>query len=184
MDEELKRQVFHIAVGVGSIAFLLLFGRGYFIGAVFFTIVIGMLLINARLLGKKISLVQWFEKHFERPDVMFPGWGSACYAAGALIPATFLTDVPQIAAIIFILAIGDGFSTAVGRLGRVKLPYNSKKTLEGTIAFLIASLPAYYFVGPAVLPLAVVGMIVESIDFRIDDNLAIPIACTALLLVM
>ncbi|MBD3210483.1 hypothetical protein GF318_03830 [Candidatus Micrarchaeota archaeon] len=178
MDEELKRQVLHILVGIGAIACLLYFGRGFMIAAVFFTIIIGTVLINARLLGKKIGIVQWFERHFERPGVLFPGWGSACYAAGVLIPLAFLLDTSGIAAIVFILAVGDGVSTAVGRRGRITLPYNEKKTLEGSIAFLLASLPAYYFIGEAVFPLALIGALVEGIDFGIDDNLMIPIACT------
>lgn len=184
MDEELKRQIFHIVLGIVTLSVLLLFGRGFMVAAVFFTIIIGSLLINARLLGKKIILVEWFEKNFERPDVMFPGWGSACYAAGALIALTFLSDIGSIAAIIFILGIGDGIATVIGKKGRVKLPYNKNKTLEGTIAFFFASLPAYYFVGPLVIPLAIAGALVESIDFKIDDNLMIPIVCTALVLVM
>lgn len=184
MDEESKRQAFHIAVGLAAMAFLFLFGRGYTIGATFFTLILGMLLINARLLGIRIGLVSWFEKHFERPDALFPGWGSACYTAGVLIPVSFLTQVPEIAAVIYILAVGDGISTAVGRRGRLRLPYNQGKTLEGTVAFVLASLPAYLLVGPAIVPLALLGAIVESIDWRIDDNLMIPIACTALLMVI
>jgi dolichol kinase len=157
MDDETKRQIFHIVLGIGAIAFLLLLGRGYTIAATFFIIIVGTLFINARLLGKRISLVSWFEKHFERPDVLFPGWGSACYAAGVLIPVSFLADAPEIAAVIFILAVGDGISTFVGRRGRMTLPYNNRKTLEGSVAFLLASLPAYWFIGPLVVPVAVVG---------------------------
>jgi dolichol kinase len=165
-------------------AFLFMFGRGYTIGATFFTLILGMLLINARLLGIKIGLVSWFEKHFERPDALFPGWGSACYAAGVLIPVSFLSQVPEIAAVIYILAVGDGISTAVGRRGSHRLPHNSGKTLEGTAAFVFASLPAYLLIGPAILPLSLLSAIVESIDWRIDDNLMIPIACTIFLLVI
>ena len=109
MNEETKRQLFHIVVGVAAILFLLYFGRGIAIAAAFFTIIAGTILINARLLGKKIGLVRWFEKHFERPEAMFPGWGSACYAAGVLIPLTFLIDVPEITAIIFMIFLSFRF---------------------------------------------------------------------------
>jgi dolichol kinase len=184
MDDELKRQAFHIVLGIATLSALLLFGRGFMIAAVFLTIITGSLLINARMLGKKIALVRWFERNFERPDAMFPGWGSACYATGALIALTFLNDIGAIAAIIFILGIGDGIATIIGKMGRIKLPYNKNKTLEGTMAFFFASLPAYYFVGPLVIPLAIAGALVESIDFKVDDNLMIPIVCTALVLVI
>ncbi|MBU0532269.1 hypothetical protein KKB44_02125 [Candidatus Micrarchaeota archaeon] len=184
MNEETQRQIFHIILGIVTIAILLYYSKGFMIAAVFFTIIAGTIVINMRLLKKKIAFVQWFEKHFERKNIWFPGWGSACYAAGVLIPLTFLTNNAEIAAIIFMLAVGDGFSTLIGRIGKTKLPYNKKKTLEGTVAFFVATLPAYYFVGSLIVPLAIIGAIVESIDLKIDDNLTIPIAGTAFLLVV
>jgi dolichol kinase len=182
MEKETERQLFHMLIGCGTIAMLLVLGRGFAIAAVFFTIIVGLLLMNRRLLGGRLPLVMWFEEKFERPDAPFPGWGSACYAAGALIALTFLSDPARIAAVIFILAIGDGISTLAGRMGKIKLPHNPRKTLEGSVAFVLASLPAYYFIGPLVIPAALIGAVAESLPF--EDNLTIPIACTALLLVL
>jgi dolichol kinase len=173
---ELARQVFHMLVGVGALAVLLLFGRGVAMAAVFFTLIIGTLLINARLLGMTLPLIRWFEERFERRDAPLPGWGSACYAAGALLALTFLNDTNQMAATILVLGVGDGLSTIVGLKGSMRLPYNRKKTLEGSAAMFISSLGAYYFVGPAAVPLAVIAAVAESLP-RIDDNLSIPIAC-------
>ena len=184
MSKEIERQLFHMIVGIVAIMLLLILGRGYMIAAVFIVLVIGTLLINARMRGKRISLVQWFERRFERDDVVFPGWGSACYAAGALIALTFLTDLGQIAATIFILAIGDGFSSIIGRKGRFRLPWNSNKTLLGTAAFFVSSLPAFLFAGAAMIPIAAMAAVVESLDLRIDDNLTIPIACVVYFLVV
>lgn len=183
MDREDARQLFHMAIGLGALAALLLFGRGVLMAAVFFTILLGLLLINMRLQGAKLFFITWFEERFERPDAPLPGWGSACYAAGALIALTFLQDVPEIASVIFILGIGDGVSTLAGRRGKTRMPYNPKKTAEGSIAMLLASLPAYYFIGPLAIPLAIAGALAESLPV-VDDNLSIPIACTALLLLI
>lgn len=184
MSKEVQRQLFHMLIGIVTIALLLMLGRGYMITAVFIVLVLGTLLINARMLGRDISFVGWFEERFERDDVIFPGWGSACYAAGALLALTVLSDIGQIAATIFILAIGDGFSSIVGRMGRYRLPWNSHKTLLGTSAFLLSSLPAWYFVGAAIIPIAALAAVVESLDLRIDDNLTIPIACVVFFLVI
>ncbi|MFH0884752.1 MAG: hypothetical protein V1861_03510 [Candidatus Micrarchaeota archaeon] len=181
MDREDARQLFHMAVGLLALVALLIFGRGFLLAALFFTIIIGTLLMNARLLGKRIFIVQWFEERFEREDAPLPGWGSACYAAGVLLAAAFLSDVPQIAATIFVLGIGDGISTIIGLRGRMKIPYNRKKTLEGTLAMFYASLGAFVFVGPIAIPLAIVAALAESVP-RVDDNLMIPAACVAFFL--
>ncbi|HSB47824.1 MAG TPA: hypothetical protein VLD37_07470 [Candidatus Bilamarchaeum sp.] len=182
MEKETERQLFHMLIGCCTIAALFVLGRGFAIAAVFFTIIIGLVLMNRRLLGQRIPLVTWFEEKFERENARLPGWGSACYAAGVLVALTFLAEPSRIAAVIFILGIGDGVSTIAGRLGKVKLPHNPSKTLEGSIAFVAASLPAYFLIGPLVLPAALVGAIAESLP--LEDNLTIPIACTALLLIL
>ncbi|MFH1260726.1 MAG: hypothetical protein ABII39_02200 [Candidatus Micrarchaeota archaeon] len=183
-DKEFERQIFHLVLGIGVILSLLYFGRGFMIAAVFTTIIIGTILINSRLIGIHIGFVKWFETRFERKNVMFPGWGSACYAAGVLIPLVTLTDVNQITAVILILALGDCMSGIIGRMGKNKLPYNKKKTIEGTLAFIIASLPAYYFVGIAAIPLAVLAGLAESVDIQMDDNILVPLVCSVFFLVL
>lgn len=183
MDRETSRQLFHMAVGLCAIAFLLALGRGAMIFATFVTIIVGLVLINLRLLGFKIPVVQAFESRFEREDAPLPGWGSACYAAGVLLSLTFLHGVDQIAAVVFVLAVGDGVSTIVGSRGRLRLPYNRRKTLEGTAAFFLSALLSYFFVGTLALPLAFLAAMVETVPV-VDDNLSIPIACTALLMVL
>jgi dolichol kinase len=182
-SREDARQLFHILVGIGALFCLLLLGRGFMLAAVFFIILAGTVLMNARLLGRKVALVQWFEERFERRDAPLPGWGSACYAAGALAAISSLGDVSQIAAVLFVLGIGDGVSTLAGLRGRLRLPYNPKKTLEGTLAMFLSSLAAYAFIGPPAVPLAAVAALAETVP-GIDDNLTIPIACTAFLLLV
>lgn len=183
MERETARQLFHLALGIVALLLLLHFGRGFMIGFVFFTIIIGTLLINIRLQGGRVAFVQWFEERFERPDAFLPGWGSACYATGVLILLTFLTDINAIAASILVLALADALSNMIGRRGRIKLPYNRSKTLEGSAAFFVSCLPAWYFAGPAAIPLAVVATLAESLP-GLEDNLTIPIACTLFFLVV
>ena len=182
MDQEDKRQVFHICIGLAAVAFLLFFGREITIAAVFCTLIFGTVLMNARLLGIVLPFISWFEENFERKNAPINGWGSACYATGALFALTFLTNVEQIAATVLILGLGDGLSTIVGRRGKMKLVHNKKKTLEGTVAFALASLTAYYFVGVAAVPISIIAALVESSPY-FDDNLLIPVACTVFFLV-
>ena len=184
MERENERQIFHLILGLVALTLLLVYGRGAMLVAVFTIFIVGTLLINARLLGKRIWLVQMFEEQFERPEAPFPGWGSVCYVAGVLILLSFMQQVPQIAAGIFVLAVGDSLSTIVGRKGKIKLPYNKNKSLEGTFTFFIASLPAYFFVGPVAIVLAMMATIVESLPLPIDDNITVPIASVIVLGVM
>jgi len=186
MEFEDRRQLFHAAVGLVAIAILLAFGRDGAMAAVFLVLVAGTLMINFRLLGVKIPVVYWLEQNFERKDVprAMPGWGSACYAAGALLAITFLADPNWIAAAILILALGDSISTMVGkRFGKTVLPYNRKKSLEGTLGFFFVSLLSWHFVGPLAIPLALVAAAAETIP-GVEDNLAVPVACVAFFLVL
>lgn len=183
-DPEVDRQLFHMSVGLLALIVLLSFGRGALIAGVFLILAVGTLLINLRVLGIQIPIIRLFEKKFERKNVIFPGWGSACYAAGVLLLATVLANPQAIAAGITILAFGDSFSTILGRrIGTHKLPYNDKKTYEGVLAFIIFSLPAYFFIGPLTIPLAFVAALVETLP-NLEDNLTIPVACTVFLLVV
>ena len=181
---ELERQLLHMILGLLALAILLVFGRGILTGMMFFIVIIGLLLVNLTYLGKKTGIVELFVRRFERTNVPFPGWGSACYATGVLLVASFLTDPNVIAASIIILAIGDGIATLAGKAGRIRLPYNRKKTLEGTVAFFIASLPGYFFVGDIIIPIALIAAVVESLDLPLDDNVTIPVAITAVFLVI
>ncbi len=182
MERETRRQLFHIIVGLIALGLLLWYGRMFTLTVVFFILIIGTALINARLMGKKIFLVDWFEKRFERDNAPFPGWGSACYATGVLVLLVFLGDINRIAAGIFVLAVGDAVSTLVGRRGTHPLPYNRSKTFEGLLAFVVFSLPAYFFIGPLVIPLALLAAIVETQPIPIDDNISVPLASVLFLL--
>ncbi len=183
MDRELKRQILHVALGLLALGVLLLLGRGTLIALLFFTILAGTVIINLRLRGKKVWMVEWFEEHFERKNILLPGWGSACYAIGMLIVVTALNNINEMAAVMVILGLGDAASTLAGKDGEHSLPYNKNKTIEGTIAFFIASLPAYYFIGPLAIPLALVATLAETIP-SVEDNITVPIACCLFLLVI
>ena len=68
----------------------------------------------------------------------------------------------------------------VGRNGHWTLPWNKKKTAEGSVAFFAGGLAGWLFVGQIMLPVAAVATLVESIDSGIDDNLLVPIVCVVL----
>lgn len=184
IDKELLRQMFHLALGFLIIIILMKLGRNVLMAACFFALVIGTLIINQLLLGRRMGFIDGFIKYFERDKVIFPGWGSSTYIAGVLILVTALENTPEIIAGIFILAVGDSFSTTIGRYCKTKWPHNKRKTIEGSITFFVTSLPAYFFIGPVIFPIAFVAALVESFEWPLDDNLIIPIACGIMFMIL
>ncbi|WP_321422951.1 SEC59/DGK1/VTE5 family protein [uncultured Methanobacterium sp.] len=80
-------------------------------------------------------------------------------------------------AAILILLFGDSSSTLIGRrFGRIKLPFQSHKTLEGSLTFLVVG----FLVSLTQLPLipafigALAGTLTEAYS-PIDDNVPIPL---------
>ena len=175
---ELNRQLFHIVLGIALLIILLYFGRLktiYFLSGVLF---VGFFLINLVIRGIRIPIATWFVETFERKDAFLPGYGSAWYVTGLLLSCLLIPNVDQLAAAIVVFAFGDAASTIFGRHGHHPLPYNSKKTIEGTCAFVLFSLMSFIFVGWYAIPLALFAALVESLPLGIDDNLTIPIACS------
>src|ERR1022692_584301 len=89
---------------------------------------------------------------------------------------------------IVIVSIGDAVaSTAGGAVGRSRIPYNSSKSIQGTVIGLVAAFAvSLLFVSPILaLVGSVVGMLVESLPLRVNDNITIPIlAGTAMVAVV
>jgi len=104
--------------------------------------------------------------------------GSIYFFLGIIITLfIFQANLEVANAAILILLFGDSASTLVGkRWGKVKLPFQENKTLEGSLAFLlvgfIASLTQLTMI-PA-LSGALSGALTEAYS-PLDDNLTIPL---------
>lgn len=175
MNED-ERQLFHIFLGACSIALVLLLGiqlSAYVVGVV---LVLGLILVHMKLSGMWLGPLDTLVQRFERPGIT-PGYGAMTIAAGTLAILTLLASREQILASLVILGIGDAASTMVGRRGKKRLPYGSKKTFAGTAAFFIFSLPAAYFAGLGAIPVAAAAALAESLETNVDDNLIISLVC-------
>ena len=88
---------------------------------------------------------------------------------------------------VIVLSVGDSFSTLIGvHFGRHKTKVNPKKSWEGTLAGLVASFMVCIlylsYVNPSLLVMniiiaivaASVGMFMEVMPFRVNDNLLMP----------
>jgi phytol kinase len=175
MDLELRRKLLHSLFGLVLILILFYFKRKILIIFLSSLLLFGSIMILWRLKGNRIPIAEWFEETFERKNVRFPGYGAFWYVVGTLLLALSISDANEIAAAILALALGDSAATIFGIRGVHALPYNRGKTIEGTFAFLIFSLPSYLLVGYAGFPLSLLTAIAESLPVPFDDNLLIPI---------
>lgn len=177
---EIRRRGIHITFGLLLIAALLQWGEGSYElieGVLFAVFLIGLWVIDMKLKKRKLPIVDYLLETFERPHAL-PAYGAFWYGMGALLLLAFVGDVNYICASIAILALGDGVSTLVGRMGNIRFFYNKKKTLEGSIAFFIASsLASYPFIGFSGVVLALICSFAESMDWGVDDNFIIPLIC-------
>ena len=174
--KEDNRQAFHFLLGCAVIAFCALFGKSAAAVLAGAALLIGMALVHLKLTGRKLGPVDWFLMHFARPHEV-AGYGALTYAAAVLAILTLTNGEAQALSSLFILAAGDAASTVVGLRGKHRLPYNRKKTAEGTLAFFAAALPSAVFAGPAAILVSAAAALAESLEARVDDNLVIAVVC-------
>jgi dolichol kinase len=127
--------------------------------------------------GVKIPLVRFIIENFERRGEI-PAKGAIFFLIGSLITLfIFHSFIASIS--ILILGLHDSFATMIGKeFGKRKIPYNKNKTIEGSISgMVIGFIGASFFLPSEIAFITVlVAGIIESVDFRIDDNLLIPLA--------
>jgi dolichol kinase len=178
---ELRRNVFHIFLGILLVSFINLYSVEISLFTFAVIILLG-LFISILSRAVHIPVVTWFLHNFEREDDLktFPGKGALFFFAGSVI-ALYLYGVQIASACILILAVGDSVNILIGKpFGKIPNPLHSKKMIEGSIAGFIASfIVASFFVPlmPAIIASAV-AMLIESIDFgrlQINDNILIPV---------
>jgi len=174
LDKETRRQVLHFALGMVFFAFLSI-GRNTLLFALSVALAGGILLINQLILGRFPALKK-IVCMFERKDARFLGDSTVWYVSGLLISSTFLQNPNEIAAAIIALAVGDSFSNIFGRMGKMRIPWNKRKTFEGMAAFFIGTLVSYFFIGPMAFLFSLAMAVVETIPQGVDDNFVIPIA--------
>ena len=178
IDFEIKRQIFHIYLGLTLIFLIHKDILNWF--SLLLIITFGALVsfISAKI---NIPVISWFLDNFERPEVRkkFPGKGALSFFIGVfLVVLLFPKDIAL--ASIMILTLGDSISHLIGKyFGKTKI-MSKTKLLEGTIAgIIIGFLGAILFVSYLEAFLAsLIAMIVEAIEikyFRIDDNISIPV---------
>jgi phytol kinase len=175
-DNEQARQIVHASVGL----FLCLMIWFAGIETTFYFVLIGtclgIFLVHIVLTGIKPPCVDKLLDRLERRGAI-PGEGSMYYALGSLFVLGLLKEnATASASVILILAIGDSLSTYIGmNYGKTRLPWNNRKTLEGSIGFAVGAMCALFVLPLSVTLVAILAaVIVESLP-RLNDNITVPV---------
>lgn len=189
---EVERQLIHLFTGITLI--LLIRAAGDMALTILLLLLSVYVTVSVVMMTNKLPLsLSTFLCRWGRPSKQtIPLKGTTLLLCG--ITLTLILFPEQIVyASIAIVAFGDSVATAVGVLiGRHKLPYSEKKTVEGTISGIIAAfLASFLFVTPVqALVGSVGGMLLESIidlqtirefdsqmipKFFLNDNFLIPL---------
>ncbi len=179
--KHLGRKLYHLIGGVGLLSLYYLMGRkrALIFYAALFILVLGLDLLRLRVPSINRFMFTKF-RSFIRTSEEHKLTGTAPYVLGIGSSLYFYhTDIAT-AAICF-LAFGDVAATTIGeRYGRTKI---GDKSLEGTIAFVIAALlvgsllplAGISIMGAVVLTGAIVAAGVELLPLPVNDNLSIPL---------
>lgn len=182
---ELKRQIFHILLGM---AFVVLLMYGFISKEIIFAAIIAGIALSYLSKKTKVPIIYNLLETFERKDKIkdFPGKGIIFYFIGVFIALLlFPKDIAM--ASIMVLALGDSISHLFGlHFGKTKHPLSKTKLLEGTIAGFIAGFTGALFFLPwhEAFFASLIAMAVEAIEIKIgaqqvDDNLIVPFAAGA-----
>ena len=165
------------------------------IGALAFVLAYLTPLQAAALAGGAILFNRWLLPRLGGGGLFRPGelqspWksGILLYPTSILILIVLFHDRMEVVAAAWVMmAAGDAAAGWAGRcFGGPPLPWSRSKTIAGSTAFVLASLPMVWAVlvwmgrpaGEALLlavPACLFGAFVESLPWRLDDNLTVPI---------
>lgn len=138
---ELRRQIFHICLGVTILALLLL---NILNVKILFIVVLVGLVLSLLSFKCKVPFVCWCLERFERKGE-FPGKGALFFFLGCIL-VLLLFSKPVALASIAILTFGDSIAPLVGiYFGRTKSRFNGKRFVEGfVVGFIVASVAASF----------------------------------------
>lgn len=177
MNEDI-RQALHLLFGLFFVFFVLLTGTKKALFLLLILSVTGLIASFLMIKGIRIPIAFTLLRIVERMDESsFPGKAAFRFLAGIGIVLFYslLVERPEIAAPALIpIALGDSFATIIGtRIGRIPL---LSKSLEGSIAFFIASMTAYYLLFPKIffqgIIVSLTALMAELLP--LEDNITVP----------
>ena len=175
--DERARKIAHILSNISVCLLIWLVGTQTISYFVLIGTCVGIPLMHLTIIGIKLPGIEQWLKNVGREGEI-PGEGAMYNALGILFALGLLrSEYAAAIASIMILALGDGFATYVGTIyGRHKLPWNNRKTIEGSIGFAAGAMCAL-LVLPLTITIIVVllATIVETLPIRLNDNITLPV---------
>jgi dolichol kinase len=177
----LGRKLYHLAGGLVLLSFYYLLGRdrALLFYAALFIVVLALDLMRLRMPAVNRFIFTRF-RSFIRTSEEHKLTGTAPYVLGVgLTLYLYRTDLAALA--ICFLAFGDVAASTIGeRYGRTKI---GNKSLEGSIAFVVAAVSAGFLLSLAgisviyglILAGAIIAASVELLPLPVNDNLVIPL---------
>ncbi|VVB66080.1 Undecaprenyl-diphosphatase [Candidatus Gugararchaeum adminiculabundum] len=177
---EFGRQAVHLLLGLGLALVCLVAQKPIAELVLICGIVAALVVMHMKINGQKLPLVDGIFHTFEREGVL-PGSGTLWYLVGLLAIVSFAKSPAMGIGLVLIIGIGDGFSSIIGvNWGNHKLPWNPKKSLEGSAAFFVTALSSAIFISPLfAIALSFLGAVVESLPLKIDDNVSVSLVLIA-----
>ncbi len=185
--KHIGRKIFHLLGGLGLLSFYFVFGRD--IALVLYS-ALAVFVLSLEI--ARLNIPAWNRflytrfGSFIRQNEERKLTGTVPYILGVAVSLyAYSTDVAATA--ICFLAFGDVAATTIGeRYGKTKI---GDKSLEGSIAFVVAALAAgvaLHLLGLGLAPVVlVIGAItaagVELLPLRLNDNLMIPVLTGAVM---
>lgn len=199
ISSAVSRKIIHIGTGPIYVICWLLFNEAEsarFLAAIIpFGITLQFVLVGSGVI-KDRAAVQAMSRTGDRREILR---GPLFYGiVFILLTLLFWRDNPIGIVALMVLCGGDGLADVIGqRIGGVKLPWSSKKTLSGSITMLIggfsfAVLVLWIFISQGyfngsildhLLPIGLIALVtalVESLPFNDVDNITVPLVSVLL----
>ncbi len=139
----LVRKLIHI-FGLVFLLIYFLYGKSILEKILFASIIFYLLIEMLRLRKIRIRLFHdAIESCAEREEKILGFFSPLFYMVGLFLSLLFFPEKVFLIASVSLI-VGDFFSGFIGKeLGRIKLPYNKKKSLEGFLSFFLSTFLAY-----------------------------------------
>lgn len=180
--QETVRQLVHLVFGLAIAGMVLVLGQAASAAILAGGLFIGIVMVDLILRGYRLPVFSRLVQEFDRSDTI-PGRGALYFAVSALVCVMIVPVAVSVPALVA-LAVLDSVTTIAGlRFGRHRI--HNGKSWEGTIAGIaVTTLALLPFLTPAgAFGAAVVAGAVELVS-PVDDNLTIPVAVAALLMIV
>jgi dolichol kinase len=177
-DDESARQALHAASNLLACLMVWLIGIETTSYLVLAWTCLCIIMLHAAMTGIRLRGSDMLERALGRRGEVL-GEGSLYNALGLLFILGILRGNSDAAiAAILIFGLGDSISTYLGsKYGKHKLPWNNKKSAEGSLGFLTGGMISLLILPQPVTALAaILATFIESLPIKLNDNLTVPMA--------